>query len=100
MISSYRAEKTISCYHRDSGGGTPDMIEKCKEWSIPEPEFEDTGTSMVIAFRRTAFTEELLKQLMLNERQKKAIVYLNEHKKLRAGNTADLLALLRILLVL
>ncbi|MFH1151720.1 MAG: RNA-binding domain-containing protein [Nanoarchaeota archaeon] len=69
-------------YVEDVGGGTLDMIEQCKEWGILEPEFEDTGTSIVVTFRKSAITEKLMEELGLNERQKKAINYLKEHKKI------------------
>ncbi len=67
-------------YVEDVGGGTIDMIEKCGEWGIPEPEFEFTGTSLVVTFSKAVLTEELMKKLGLNDRQKKAVGYLKEHK--------------------
>lgn len=38
------------------GTGTNDMIKECLDWGLPEPEFEDTGTSIVVTFRKTKFT--------------------------------------------
>jgi len=67
-------------YVEDVGGGTLDMIEECKDWGIPEPEFEDTGTSLVVTIRKTALTDEFLTELGLNDRQKKAVAYMKEHK--------------------
>ena len=69
-------------YVEDVGGGTLDMINKCKEWGIPEPEFEDTGTSIVIIFRKSIITEKLMDELRLNERQKKSIKHLKKHKRI------------------
>lgn len=77
-------------YVEDVGGGTLDMIEKCKGWGIPEPEFEDTGTSLIAIFRRSAITEELMESLGLNERQKKAVAYLKEHKKITSKEYCEL----------
>jgi len=69
-------------YVEDVGGGTLDMINECKKWGIPEPEFEDTGTSIVVVFRNSIISEELMDKLSLNERQKKAINYLKKHKRI------------------
>jgi ATP-dependent DNA helicase RecG len=72
-------------YVEDVGGGTLDMIEKCKEWNLPEPEFEFTGTSLVVSFAKSKFTEEYLNILELNNRQKEAINYINEKGKITRG---------------
>lgn len=69
-------------YVEDVGGGIMDMINNCNEWGIPEPEFEDTGTSIVVTFRKSFITDELMSNLNLNERQKKAINYLKERNKI------------------
>ena len=66
----------------DVGGGIMDMVNICKDWGIPEPEFEDAGTSIVVTFRKSFITDRLMSELNLNERQKKAINYLKEHKKI------------------
>ena len=55
------------------GTGTIEMVRKCVEWGLPEPEFEFTGTSIVVTFRKSEFTEEYLDSLNLNARQKKAV---------------------------
>jgi ATP-dependent DNA helicase RecG len=59
-------------YVEEVGTGTNKIIKWCKEWELPEPEFEETGTSYV--------NETLLEAL--NERQKKAINYLREKGKI------------------
>jgi len=64
------------------GTGTNDMIKECLDWGLPEPEFEDTGTSIVVTFRKTKFTEEYLEKFGLNERQLKIIEYLKGHNKI------------------
>jgi ATP-dependent DNA helicase RecG len=66
-------------YVEDVGGGTLDMIEKCREWGINEPEFEDTGTSIIVTFKKPVITEECLRELGLNKRQIKIMEYLKEH---------------------
>jgi ATP-dependent DNA helicase RecG len=64
------------------GTGTIEMIRQCEEWGVPEPEFKDTGTSIVVTFRKSEFTEEFLDSLNLNERQKKAVEFINTGKKI------------------
>ena len=64
------------------GTGTIEMIRQCEEWGVPEPEFKDTGTSIVVTFRKSEFTEEFLDSLNLNERQKKAVEFIKTGKKI------------------
>lgn len=72
-------------YVEDVGGGTLDMIEKCREWGICDPEFEDTGTSIVVTLRKPVVTEEFLRELGLNERQIKIIKYLKERDSITSS---------------
>jgi ATP-dependent DNA helicase RecG len=72
-------------YVEDVGGGTLDMIEKCREWGICDPEFEDTGTSIVVTLRKPVITEGFLRELGLNERQIKIIKYLKEHDSITSS---------------
>jgi ATP-dependent DNA helicase RecG len=69
-------------YVEDVGGGTIDMINWCRDFQLPDPEFKVTGTSFVVTFRRSKLTEEYLKELGLNERQKNAIDYIKEKEKI------------------
>ena len=63
-------------YIEQWGTGTNDMITACTNWGLPEPEFELVTGDLVVTFRKDIFTEEYLKNIGLNERQKKAIEYL------------------------
>jgi ATP-dependent DNA helicase RecG len=60
------------------GTGTIEMVRRCVEWGLPEPEFEFTGTSLIVTFRKTELTDEFLRILGLNERQIKIVKYLKE----------------------
>jgi len=60
------------------GTGTNEMIDACVFYGLPEPLFEDTGSSFIVTFRKSKLTEEFLERLNLNDRQHKAIVYLKE----------------------
>ena len=67
-------------YIEEVGTGTNKIIQWCQEWGLPEPDFEYTGTSLVVTLRKSKLTKEHLKTLNLNERQNKAIEHLREHK--------------------
>lgn len=64
------------------GTGTNEMVKRCLEWDLPEPEFEYVTGDLVVTFMKTKLTEEYLDKLGLNERQKKAIKYLKENKEI------------------
>ena len=61
-------------YVEDVGSGTLDMMDQCKEWNIPEPEFEHITGSFAVIFKLPPVLEDL-HRLGLNERQIKAINY-------------------------
>lgn len=61
-------------YVEDVGGGTLDMIEQCKEWGIPGPEFKFITGAFVVFFRQPPALEDLEK-LGLNKRQVRAMDY-------------------------
>lgn len=65
-------------YIEQWGTGTNDMINLCLKEGLPEPEFEDTGTSIIVTIRKSKLTPELLENLGLNERQKNAIEYVKK----------------------
>ncbi|OYT54015.1 MAG: hypothetical protein B6U72_03865 [Candidatus Altiarchaeales archaeon ex4484_2] len=56
-------------YVEDVGSGTLDMMDQCKEWNIPEPEFEHITGSFAVIFKLPPVLEDL-HRLGLNERQK------------------------------
>lgn len=60
---------------------TLDMINECRKWGIPEPEFEFIGTSLVVIFKKPLAREKLLES-SLNERQIKAVGYVERNKKI------------------
>ncbi|KAF5436526.1 ATP-dependent DNA helicase RecG [Candidatus Methanophagaceae archaeon] len=63
-------------YIEQWGTGTNDMIAACINWGLPEPKFELVTGNLVVSFRKDIFTEDYLKTMGLNERQKKVIEYL------------------------
>jgi len=77
-------------YVEEVGTGTNKIIKWCTEWGLPEADFEYTGTSLVVTFRKSKLTEEYLETLGLNDRQMKAIEFLKEHKRITSKKYADL----------
>ena len=68
-------------YIEQWGTGTNRIIKECLSHGLPEPLFEEFSGSLVVTFRGK-ITEEYLAGLGLNERQIKAIKYVNEKGKI------------------
>lgn len=69
-------------YAEEVGTGTNKIIQWCKQWSLPEPKFEEAGGSFVVTFRVSKLSEDILASLGLNERQTKAIGYVKGKGKI------------------
>src|SRR3989304_4864943 len=69
----------LANYIQKAGSGIPEMITQCRNLGLPEPEFVSIGG---VEFRaiiaRDIFTEKVLSNLGLNERQLKAVKYVKE----------------------
>jgi len=61
-------------YVEDVGGGTLDMINWCREWNLPDPEFKFITGAFVVTFNLPPPVEDMEK-LGLNERQIRATEY-------------------------
>lgn len=64
------------------GSGIQRMIADCVKAGLPEPVFEEKFGGFTITFSKNIFTESSLKGLGLNERQVKAVLYLEETDKI------------------
>jgi len=64
------------------GSGTNKIMNRCKEWELPEPEFGMNATSIFVRIRKDILTEDYLKQLGLSERQIKAVIYVKKERKI------------------
>ncbi len=64
------------------GTGTKRMVELFKERGLPEPEFEEFGNGFSVVFYKDIYNEEYLRNLGLNERQIKAVLYVKEKGKI------------------
>jgi predicted HTH transcriptional regulator len=60
-------------YIEKAGTGTLDMIVRCREKGLPEPDFEQRAGQFVVTLWRDWLTEEVLAGYNLNDRQKKAV---------------------------
>ena len=58
------------------------MIRGCREWGVPEPEFDDTGTAIVVTFRKSILTPRILEEFGLNRRQSEAIEFIEENDRI------------------
>ncbi|MEK6775947.1 MAG: helix-turn-helix domain-containing protein [bacterium] len=63
------------------GSGIDKMRSACLKSGLPEPQFEEYQGFRVI-FRKDVYTEEYLRNLGLNERQIKAVMYVKEKGKI------------------
>jgi ATP-dependent DNA helicase RecG len=73
------------------GTGTNKIVNWCKEWGLPEADFEYVGNSIVLRFRKDIYTEEYLRNIGLNERQIKGVSYVKEKEKITNREYRELL---------
>lgn len=69
-------------YIEKYGSGTIKIIDLCKEHGIPLPEFKEVSGGFSVIFRKDIYTEEYIRNIGMNERQIKAIMYVKEKGKI------------------
>lgn len=69
-------------YIEKYGSGTIKIIELCKQHGIPLPDFKEVTGGFSVIFRKSVYTEEYLRDLGLNERQIKAVMYVKENNSI------------------
>ncbi len=72
----------LARYIEKAGTGTLDMIARCREAGLPEPEFRQDGGQFVQTLRRDWLTEAVFKELGLNPRQRQALVAARAERRL------------------
>ena len=72
----------LARYIEKAGSGIQMMIEQCSAAGLPEPDFEQRQGFFVNTLWRDWLTEEVLAGYNLNDRQRKAVVYLKTHGKI------------------
>jgi len=68
-------------YIEKAGTGTLDMIVRCREKGLPEPDFEQRAGQFVVTIWRDWLTAEAIEALKLNDRQKKAINVFRQERR-------------------
>ena len=61
------------------GTGTLDMIARCREASLSEPDFHQDGGQWVFTLWRDWLTDSALSELGISERQRMAIAFAKDH---------------------
>ena len=72
------------------GTGIGRMIEACRKNGLPDPTWEQRGSSFIVTIWKDMWTEARLSELRLTERQKKAIRALKTSRQMAASDYMDL----------
>jgi len=64
------------------GRGFTKMIDQCREAGLPDPQYEYRTSGVWAVFRKDIYHEAYLKELGLNERQIKAVLYVKDNGKI------------------
>ena len=64
------------------GRGTIMIVDKCLEQGLPEPDFIEEHGVMSVVFFKDVYQKDYLESLGLNERQKKAVLFVKERGKI------------------
>ncbi len=65
----------LADYIQQAGSGTTEMIKQCRAKGLPEPGFISDRYEFKTILARDIYTESVLDKMGLNERQKKAVLY-------------------------
>lgn len=75
------------------GTGTLDVIAKCREAGLPEPEFFQDGDQFAVRIWRDWLTPALMDKLGLSERQRMAITFVRENGRITNSDYQSLAAI-------
>ena len=64
------------------GHGTIKIVENCIKQGLPEPDFMEENGVMTVVFYKDKWNEENLRNLGLNKRQIKAVLFVDERGKI------------------
>lgn len=64
------------------GSGIERIIKTLRDAKLPEPKFEVNHSEFTLWFMKDVYTEEYLREVGLNERQIKAVMYVKEKEKI------------------
>lgn len=80
----------LARYAEKAGSGILDMIARCREAGLPEPDFRQAGGQFVQTIWRDWLTTDVLAALGLNDRQEKAVVHLRKNRRISNQEYQDL----------
>ncbi len=72
----------LAGFIEEMGTGTGRIMETMRQAGLPDPEFKEEMGGFSVYFRKDIYTEEYLRELGLNERQIKAVMYVKEKGKI------------------
>lgn len=72
----------LAHYIEKAGTGTLDMITRCRDAGLPEPDFEQRAAEFVVTLWRDWLTDMVLSEMGLNERQKQAVEFVKTNKRI------------------
>ncbi len=75
-----------SGYIESWGRGTLKMIKECEAAGLPKPVYFYDMSGFFVRFKKDIYTDEYLRELELNERQVKAVMYVMENGSINNGN--------------
>jgi ATP-dependent DNA helicase RecG len=64
------------------GRGTIKIIDTCKQADLPEPEMKELDGGFIISLYKDSLTPDQLSKLGLNDRQRKAVIFVKEKGKI------------------
>jgi len=72
----------LTRYIEKAGTGTLDMIDRCREAGLADPDFRQDGDQWVVTLWRDWLTDESLSGFNLNDRQTKAVIHMKSAKRI------------------
>ena len=72
----------LTHYIKKAGTGILDMIARCREASLPEPDFRQDGGQWVITLWRDWLTEEVMASMGLSERQRQGLSFVKANGRI------------------
>ncbi|MDD5452006.1 MAG: ATP-binding protein [Desulfovibrionales bacterium] len=85
----------LARYIEKAGSGTLDMIERCRDISLPEPDFEQRAGQWVVTLWRDWLTAQVMTGLGLSDRQTKAVTYVKVHGRITNSEYQVLAGIIR-----
>ena len=79
-------------YIEKYGSGTIKIVDLCRRHGLPSPEFKEVFGGFSVVFRKDIYTEDYLRNLGLNKRQIKAVMYVKERGSINLSSFKAIVA--------